>query len=245
MKQTSYFLIIILDIGITLSGWCLTLIKRAHTDTEEDQTHWHKHSGACRVTEERDLSRRRCLGLRRWLPLQSHGRPRAGWLRVSSIWQPLGRAGLGLFTNECGRERWWCVCAAAGHYENPSWLIITITDHIVHTPGCSCSSWMMTASYFLGASSDRNERLVVAAAAPDPARSWDTCSETARPLVWWQWPRRLRRLFSGRFQEVSFWQADTPPCLVVKDNSNQSFIQIAPFRKQEQWNNWSLSCPAM
>lgn len=63
IKQTPRFLILI-------SARCLRRIQN-QTDAQRGRA----HSGARGVTEERDLSRRRCLGLGRWLPLQSGGSP--------------------------------------------------------------------------------------------------------------------------------------------------------------------------
>lgn len=82
-----------------------------------------------RVTEETDLSRRRCLGLRRWLPLQSRGSPGACWLRVSSVWQPSGQAGRGKGDGVCAAAA-AAAAAALSHYEDPSRLIVPVTDAI-------------------------------------------------------------------------------------------------------------------
>lgn len=226
------------------SSQCRHRARQTHCDTNTLVPAEWQRSGICRG----DVA----LASEDGFPSRAAGDRRlsVGWLRVSSIWQPAGRVGLGVLANEHGRERWWwCVrvwqLSQRSHYETPSWLIIAITDHIVHTRGCSVLGWQPLIFSVQTLIEMRGLLLPPPPRYPTPARSSDTCGKTACLLVWWQWPPRLACLFSGSFQEVSFWQADTLLRLVGKNNSNQSFIEIVPFTTQEQWTNWSLSCSAM
>lgn len=112
--------------------------ERALTQTLSRPAEWQRR-GICRG----DVA----LASEDGFPSRAAGDRRlsAGWLRVSSIWQPAGRAGLGVFTNERGKREKKVMCARRrsqrSHYENPSWLIITITDHIARTHGRTVLGW--------------------------------------------------------------------------------------------------------